>query len=133
MEGCFMAQTGNIITRITLAGETLPVKDAVITASMEQDGKTVLLGTRKTDENGKTTPIEVETPDVEYSLEPENQVKPFASVDIRVDHPSAYTVIIRNVQVFSGNTSLVNVSLIPLEEGINSGENEIIEITPQNL
>lgn len=128
-----MAQTGNIIARITLAKETLPVKDAVVTASAEQDGKTVLLGTRRTDENGKTTPIEVETPNVEYSLEPENQVVPFASVDVRVDHPSAYTVLIRNVQVFPDNTSLVNVSLIPLEEGIDSGESEVIEITPQNL
>lgn len=128
-----MNGNGNIIARVTLASESIPVKDAVVTATTMKEDKQIFLGTRRTDENGKTTPIEVETPDIEYSLEPENSVKPYTSVDIRVDHPSAYTVIIRNVQVFSDNTSLVNVSLIPLREGIDEGEQEIIEITSQNL
>lgn len=128
-----MNGNGKIIARVTLASESVPVKDAVVTATTLDGDKQILLGIRRTDENGKTTPIDVETPDIEYSLEPENGVKPYTSVDIRVDHPSAYTVLIRNVQVFSDNTSLVNVSLIPLREGIDSGEQEIIEITSQNL
>ncbi len=128
-----MNGNGKIVARVTLASESVPVKDAVVTATTSDGDKQILLGTRRTDENGKTTPIDVETPDIEYSLEPENSIKPYASVDIRVDHPSAYTVLIRNVQVFSDNTSLVNVSLIPLREGIDSGEQEIIEITSQNL
>lgn len=128
-----MNGNGKIIARVTLASESVPVKDAVVTATTLDGDKQILLGIRRTDENGKTTPIDVETPDIEYSLEPENGVKPYTSVDIRVDHPSAYTVIIKNVQVFSDNTSLVNVSLIPLREGIDSGEQEIIEITSQNL
>ena len=128
-----MNGNGKIIARVTLASESVPVKDAIVTASTNVDDKQILLGTRRTDENGKTTPIDVETPDIEYSLEPENSVKPYTSVDIRVDHPSAYSVLIRNVQVFSDNTSLVNVSLIPLREGIDEGSQEIIEITSQNL
>lgn len=128
-----MNGNGKIIARVTLASESVPVKDAIVTASTNVDDKQILLGTRRTDENGKTTPIDVETPDIEYSLEPENSVKPYTSVDIRVDHPSAYSVLIRNVQVFSDNTSLVNVSLIPLREGIDEGTQEIIEITSQNL
>ncbi|MBE7014442.1 MAG: hypothetical protein E7419_04450 [Ruminococcaceae bacterium] len=128
-----MNGNGKIIARVTLASESVPVKDAIVTASTNVDDKQILLGTRRTDENGKTTPIDVETPDIEYSLEPENSVKPYTSVDVRVDHPSAYSVLIRNVQVFSDNTSLVNVSLIPLREGIDEGTQEIIEITSQNL
>ena len=128
-----MAGKGYITTGISLANEAIPVKDAVVTLTMDEGDKKILLGIRRTDENGKTAPVEVITPDIEYSLEPEMEVKPFASVDIRVDHPAAYTVLIRNVQVFSDNTSLVNVSLIPLEEGKTTGESEIIEITPQNL
>ena len=128
-----MNSNGQIIARVTLASESVPVKDAVVTATASDGDKQIFLGTRRTDENGKTTPIEVETPDIEYSLEPENSVKPYTSVDIRIDHPSAYTVIIKNVQVFSDNISLINASLIPLSEGTLDGEQEIIEITGQNL
>lgn len=127
-----MNQQGSIVVRVTLANESLPVIGAVVTATTGEEENKKLLGVRKTSENGRTTEIFVDTPDIEYSLEPENQIKPFASVDLKVEHPSAYTVIIKNVQVFSGNQSVVNISLVPLPDGVSSGE-QIIDITPQNL
>ena len=128
-----MAGKGNIVARVFLARESVPVSNAIVTVTKEEGGNQILLGTRRTDENGKTSPIEVDTPNIEYSLEAENEIKPYLSVDIRVDHPSAYTVIIRNVQVFADNTSIMNVSLIPLREGDKVNEQEVIEISPQNL
>ena len=127
-----MNQQGSIVVRVTLANESLPVTDAVVTATMGEEENKKLLGVRKTNENGQTSEIFVDTPDIEYSLEPENQVIPFASVDLKIEHPSVYTVIIKNVQVFSGNQSVVNVSLIPLPDGVANGE-QVIDITPQNL
>ncbi len=128
-----MASEGSIVARVTLAGDTIPVKDAVVTATTDNGTTKELLGVRRTDENGKTTPIIVSTPDIELSLAPEDTQKPYASVDIRVDHPAAYTVIIKNVQVFADNRSIINVSLIPLADGADESEEEVIEITGQNL
>lgn len=129
-----MASKGNIVVFAAMAGQNLPVKDAVVIVTQDSGDKAVLLGVRKTDESGKTTPIEVETPDVEYSLEPESTVQPFAAVNVRVDHPAVYTVITKNVQVFADNDSVINVTLIPLEENVdNDNRNEVIDITPQNL
>ena len=47
-----MNGNGKIIARVTLASESVPVKDAIVTASTNVDDKQILLGTRKTDENG---------------------------------------------------------------------------------
>ena len=123
---------GSIITRVTLAGEVIPVKDALVTITKEEGGREVLVSALKTDENGKTEPVYIDTPDTSLSLNPENKTKPYTSVDIRVDHPGAYTLILKNAQVFPDNVSLLNISLIPLPEGTNGGE-EIIDIPGQNL
>lgn len=128
-----MNKEGSVVARVTLAGENIPVKDALVTVTSAEGDKNILIGTRKTDENGKTAPIVLETPDIEYSLAPEDEVKPFKSVDVRIDHPSSYTVVLRNVQVFSDNVSLVNVSLVPFEEGDTKKAERIIVITNQNL
>ncbi len=123
---------GSIITRVTLAGEVIPVKDALVTVTKEENGREILVAALKTDENGKTEPVYIDTPDTSLSLNPENKIKPYTSVDIRVDHPGAYAVIFKNVQVFPDNVSLLNISLIPLPEGMSEGE-EIIDIPTQNL
>ena len=128
-----MNKQGSVIARVTLANENIPVKGAIVTITYSDGENAVLLGTERTDENGKTTTVYVDTPDIEYSLAPEDEVKPFKSVDVRVDHPSSYPVLLRNVQVFSDNVSIVNVSLVPFEEGDNKKEERIIVITPQNL
>lgn len=123
---------GSIITRVTLAEELIPVKDALVTVTKEEGGNTVLVAALKTDENGKTQPVFLDTPDTSLSLNPDNKIMPYTPIDIRVDHPGAYSVILKNVQVFPGNVSLLNISLIPLPEGTDEGE-EIVDITGQNL
>ena len=123
---------GSIITRVTLAEEVIPVKDALVTVTMEEAEKEILIAALKTDENGKTEQVFLNTPDTAYSLNPDNPIKPYSSVNVRVDHPGAYSVIVRGAQVFPDTVSLVNISLIPLGEGVTEG-NEIIEITAQEL
>ncbi len=123
---------GSIVTRVTLAGEVIPAKDALVTITKEEEGNEILIAALKTDENGKTEPVFLDTPDISLSLNPENKIKPYTSVDVRVDHLGAYSVILKNVQIFPGNVSLLNISLIPLSEGTMEGE-EVIDITGQNL
>ena len=129
-----MASKGTLVVYTFLANETIPVKNAVVTVTMSDGDNPVLLGVRLTDESGRTSPIIINTPDAELSLEPQSQIKPFTSVNVRTDHPSAYTVITRNVQIFPNEISIENVRMIPLEDDVPPDKTiEYIEITPQNL
>jgi len=129
-----MASSGNLIIYTFMANETIPVENAVVTVTQSVYDKQLLLGVRLTDESGRTTPIKIETPDVEYSLQPQDTEIPFTSVDVRVDHPSTYTAITQNVQIFPGQVSLENVRLIPLEDNVkDDNRREYVDITPQDL
>lgn len=129
-----MASSGNLIIYAFMANETIPVESAVVTVTQAVGDKQLLLGVRLTDESGRTSPVRIEAPDVKYSLQPQDTEIPFTSVDVRVDHPSTYTVITRNVQIFPGQVSLENVRLVPLENNVKEdNRREYIDITPQDL
>ena len=129
-----MDSTGKLIVSTYLANDAIPIDKSFITVTKSDENPPTLLGVRLTDKSGKTNAIEIDTPDVEYSLSPGNENIPFTSVDVRVDHPETYTVIVKNVQVFSGQTSISNVMLLPLPENPSPDERQkIYIITPQNL
>ena len=129
-----MASQGSLIIYTFMANETIPVRDAVVTVTQKKGEENLLLAIRKTDSSGKTTPIAIETPDVGFSLEPQEEVVPFTSVDVRADHPATYTAITKNVQIFPGEVSLENVMLIPLEDDVAEDDRkETTNIPPQDL
>jgi hypothetical protein len=129
-----MASQGSLTVNAYLSGETVPVFGAVVTVTKREGDKDTLLGVRITDINGKTPELLIDTPDVDLSLSPQEGAVPFTSVDVRVDHPSVYTVITRNVQIFPGKLSIENVELIPLSDRFDSKDKEEeIDITPQDL
>ncbi|MCI8285118.1 MAG: hypothetical protein HFE90_07640 [Firmicutes bacterium] len=59
--------------------------------------------------------------------------KPFTVVDIQIDHPQYYSVLIENAQIFPDQESRQRLQLIPLPEFMSSSDNIIINVTPQNL
>ncbi len=129
-----MASQGSLTVNTYLSGQTVPVFGAVVTVTKREGDKDTLLGVRITDVNGRTPELLIDTPDVDLSLSPQDGAVPFTSVDVRVDHPSVYTVITRNVQIFPGKLSIENVELIPLSDDLNdNNKEEIIDITPQEL
>ena len=128
-----MAQNGYLTARIYTSNGTLPIADALLTVIQNVDGKTNIIGKRTTDRNGLTTPIVISTPDESLSLEPTNS-DVFSLVDVRVDKRGFYSVIIKNVQIFAKQTTVVDTALIPLPENqpYNDKADEFAE-TPQNL
>lgn len=126
-------QNGFLTARIYTSRGNLPVEDAIVTVSRTEGGRTSIIAKRTTDKNGQITPVVISAPDKSLSLEPrDNDV--FSVVDVRVDHPMYYTVVIKNVQIFAGETTVVDTPLIPLPDNQKSDEmaDEFIE-TPQNL
>jgi len=128
-----MAQNGYLATRIYTAGESFPVEGATVTVTEKNGDRQVLIAKRKTDENGRIPIITISAPNVDLSLSPGN-ADVFRLVDVRVDKPSYYTVIIKDVQIFGGQTTVAETALIPLIENSQPDKraDEFVE-TPQNL
>ena len=128
-----MAQNGYLATRIYTSRGELPVRGAVVTVINNTGGRQNIIAKRTTDRNGQIPPVTISAPDRVLSETPGN-VDVFTTVDVRVDHPDYYTVLIKNVQIFAQQTTVVDTGLVPLIENESSTgrSDEVIE-TPQNL
>ena len=126
-----MTEYGYVITKVFTSRGEIPISDASVVVVTADGGE--VLGARITDSNGKTAPVMVETPSVEMSESPNNGI-PFASVNLRISHPDYYTYYVRDAQVFSGQTSVQQAELIPLEENATTPFTlREFFVTPQNL
>ena len=128
-----MAQNGYIASRIYTSRSLIPIRGAVVTV-LRRNGDTMeIIGKRTTDRNGQIPLITISAPDENLSQNPGNS-EVFSLVDVRIDEPRYYTVYIRDVQVFAGQTTVVDTPMIPLMENTFFDERteEFVQ-TPQNL
>lgn len=129
-----MAQKGKIFVRVTLSKAQIPIMGAHVNFLKSDGVASILLKTQLTDENGKTSEIEFDTPDEENSQNDINSDDRFFACDIVISHPLYYTTYIKNVQIFANQTSIQEVNVLPVEEDADpSGIYETIDITSQNL
>lgn len=125
--------TGYIVVNVYTSRAQIPLIDAQVSVTSGAGANSKLLGFRTTNESGQTAPISISTPDLELSLSP-SKIKPFAICDIKISHPSYYTLTITNVQIFANTQTIQNVELIPLEENSLPEDRFISRNTPsQNL
>lgn len=130
-----MASYGTILTRVFTSNAQLPVAGATVafTQQSTHDGRHTLLAVRITDENGRTAPVQVSTPDLAASEVPGN-VTPFAVCDIWAEAPGYELQLVENVQIFPGTQTLQILPLVPLEEQEDNSLPEApVIIPPQNL
>ncbi len=128
-----MAQNGYLAARIYTSRGSIPVEGAIVTVSKDVGGTQNIIGKRTTDRNGQIPLITISAPDEALSQSPGNG-DVFTVVDVRVDEPSYYTVLIKNVQIFADQTTVVDTTLIPLieNERHDMRADEFVQ-TPQNL
>lgn len=123
--------TGFLTAQVVTSRGAIPIEGASVSVTTAGGG--TLLGFRITNSSGITTPITLETPARELSQTPSQGV-PFASYDLRIDHPLFFTILVKNAQVFAGSTTVQNVELIPLQEHSQPGSRaETFTVPPQNL
>lgn len=128
-----MAENGYIAARIYTSRGSLPIEGAVITVVENIGGTKTIAGKRVTDRNGQIPLIAVGAPNENLSQTPGND-DVFTLVDVRVDKPLFYTVLIKNVQVFAGQTTVIDTPLIPAAENeLYTKMAEEFTETPQNL
>lgn len=124
---------GTVIAQLYTAREALPLEDVAVAVMQERDGVQALVAFRSTDANGKTEPVEIETPPEEASKSP-SETRPFGVCNLRIYHPDYYGVVVRDVSVFEGQQSIEYLELIPLPENVREEEKNIFyEITPPEL
>ncbi len=112
----------------------LPVRGATVTVSTLRPGSgRVLLSLQRTDEGGMTELVTIPTPELANSLTPD-QPQGWTDVQVAASHPDYDGVIIRDVQIFPGVTTLQELILVP-RGGMPTdlGETDSITLPSQNL
>lgn len=120
---------GYFVSRASAANSSIPIPNAMVTVTQGAE----LLAVRTTDRSGRTTPVTVSTPEESESLSPGNGI-PFASVDVTIEHPDYLRIVTRGVQIFPGQLTEQNFTLIPLSLLPRQwNQTETFNTPPQNL
>lgn len=107
-----------------------PIPDASVIINSTEDGQLKLISNTMTDESGKTELIAVPAPNVSYSLESDNNVRPYALYNVSVFADGYFREKSVNVPVFAGITSVQQFNLVPLPLLMKESD-ETIEIFNQ--
>ncbi len=127
-------QKGGLLVRTYISNMLIPVIGTRVTVTENNGNGVEILAFRITDENGKTDIIQIDTPDMELSLNQNNTVKPYTSVDIKVEKEGFVIFTVKDVQIFADRLSEQNIEMIPLPENAEYDEySNTYIVTPQNL
>ena len=113
---------GYIIVRVSTAGGTIPLENAMVTIYNATDLESGIVAVRYTNQSGKTDKIPLNAPPRSLSESPDNGgVRPYSVYNVEVTSEGYYDSFNLEVPIFDGVTSILPVSLIPLS-GYNSNE-----------
>ena len=104
---------GNLQVQVASAVGALPVENARVSISYSGDPE----GTIEeftTDRAGQSENVELATPPLEYSMEPD-QPQPYAEYTVHVEADGFQSVDVSGVEVFSGEQAIQNIRLVPIE------------------
>ncbi len=129
-----MDTKGNLIVQVYTSNAQVPIKNATVSVTTPEDENPRLLYVRLTDSSGRTQPLELDSPPEANSLTPDNGTLAFSNYFVRIDHPEFETALVKDVQIFSNQITLLPVEMIPLPENALSGDRiDTVFITPQAL
>ncbi len=117
---------GYLIVNVYSDSIANPVSGATVTISKNNQN----IITTKTNEEGKTELITLDTVDKNYSEQEQYQVKPYETYDVIVKTLGLTETKIEGVQIFDGIQSIQNVYMTSIDE--NQGES-VSEISPNTL
>ncbi len=125
-----MAATGFLQAKAYFSRAQIPLEDVAVSV-LDDTGR--LLGLRLTDRSGKTAPIRLTVPDGAESQSP-GTAKPFVTVNLYARAEGYEQVLVRDIQIFAGTTTLQELQLVPLAELPGSwNQAQVIETPAQNL
>lgn len=104
---------GTMKVQVTSAVGLIPVENARVTISYTGDPENTLEQI-STNADGQSEVLTLAAPPLEYSMEPE-QSQPYAEYTIDVEAEGYRPINIEGIDVFSGELSLQNVKMEPIE------------------
>mgnify|MGYP004458616811 FL=1 len=119
---------GELKINVESALRTVPIENAAVDISYTGEPDRILEEV-KTDQNGNTDMLELKTPPLEYSMQP-GEVQPYSEYTIKVSAEGYEPVTVSGAEVMSGELSLQNIRLRPLEQGRPP---EVTAIPPHTL
>ena len=128
--------SGRLIVEVTAGEQSLPVAFANVVVVREVEGEQELIHYLQTDISGSTPVIELPAPARGLSEQPEPAgLIPYGVYTVAVSQTDYYTTIVKDVQIFAGQTAILPVSMIPLsEKSVNpSAPNRNIETDHHSL
>lgn len=104
---------GNLQVQVQSAVGAVPIENANVSISYsgEPDSTVEEL---TTDVSGQAETVELSTPPIEYSLEPD-QPQPYSEYTVRVQAEGYQAVNVSGVEIFSGVKAIQNIRMRPLE------------------
>ncbi len=104
---------GTVRFRTYTARDALPVPDARIVVSKTIGGKKHVFYSLTTDKSGQTALISLPAPPKELSETPDSTITPYSVYDAEITAQGFSTIMVRNLPVFEGITSVQRVALVP--------------------
>lgn len=123
------AFTAPLKVRVTSANGAIPIPDALVVITREEDGETIVEASRITNSSGLTEPVILPAVDPTLTLQPGNNI-PRIVYEVTVAAPDHYRARLSDVPLYGGIPTELPVSLIPLPEFDNDPEQEIRYTTP---
>ena len=105
---------GTMKIQVTSTIGLTPVEDAKVTISYTGDPESTI-EQLSTNAEGQSEILTLAAPPLEYSMEPEQLTQPYSEYTLEVEAYGYRPVSIEGVDVFSGELSLQNVRMEPLE------------------
>ncbi|MDE6024922.1 MAG: peptidoglycan-binding protein [Lachnospiraceae bacterium] len=103
--------TGMLRINVTGQNGVAPIENATIEIANTGTPNTVL-ETLETDKSGNSETVDLAAPPIEYSMEPTDN-QPYSEYNIRITAPGYYEQLITGVQIFSSQTGVQNIKLVP--------------------
>lgn len=125
---------GYIQVRVTTARTAIPIVGAYVTITSSAGENETVHFVALTDEDGLTPVFPIPAVSGQLSLEPGNP-HPYTTYDVMVSAPGYFRVHNKDLPMFGGIHAVQPVELIPLPEGSDGEEPELVypENGPENL
>lgn len=121
--------TAPLKVRVTSANEAIPIPDALVIITREENGATVVEASRITNSSGLTEPVILPAVDPALTLQPGNNI-PRIVYEVTVAAPDHYRARISDIPLYGGIPTELPVSLVPLPEFADDPQQEIRYNTP---
>ena len=110
---------GYLIVQTRVASDAIPLENVQVRILDDQGRRMYDL---TTDESGETPIISLETVDASLSLDPDYSGMPFVSYDVLAQAEGFQSLYIAQIPIYDGETAILPMTLIPVQELQRGGE-----------